>query len=123
MSGSVLSTAHVIPVSMCIAAGNTMDRLTLNTARVYTLTHIVGPTARTSRRREAAWSTTGSEELMAEPSLVDTYGVYIDGKWVEPDSGGRYDVVDPATEEVIASAPDPSVAQVEQAIGAARAAF
>lgn len=59
---------------------------------------------------------------MAESSLVDNYGVYIDGRWVEPD-GGRYDVVNPATEQVIASAPDASVAQVEQAIGAARAAF
>lgn len=59
---------------------------------------------------------------MAESSLVDSYGVYIDGKWVEPDSG-RYDVVNPATEQVIASAPDAGVAQVEQAIGAARAAF
>ena len=59
---------------------------------------------------------------MAESSLVDSYGVYIDGKWVEPDNG-RYDVVNPATEQVIASAPDPGVAQVEHAIGAARTAF
>jgi aldehyde dehydrogenase (NAD+) len=61
-------------------------------------------------------------ELMPEPSLVDSYGVYIDGTWVEPD-GGRYDVIDPATEEIIATAPDASVAQVEQAIAAARTAF
>ena len=59
---------------------------------------------------------------MAELSLIDSYGVYIDGNWVEPDSG-RYDVVDPATEQVIASAPDAGVAQVEQAIAAARTAF
>jgi aldehyde dehydrogenase (NAD+) len=59
---------------------------------------------------------------MAESSLVDSYGVYIDGKWVEP-GNGRYDVVNPATEQAIASAPDAGVAQVEQAIGAARAAF
>jgi aldehyde dehydrogenase (NAD+) len=59
---------------------------------------------------------------MAESSLVDSYGVYIDGGWVEPDSG-RYDVINPATEQVIASAPDAGIAQVEQAIGAARTAF
>lgn len=60
---------------------------------------------------------------MAESSpLVDTYGHYIDGRWVDPDSG-RYDVVDPSTEQVIATAPDASVAQVEQAIAAARTAF
>ena len=51
--------------------------------------------------------------------LLDTYGHYIDGKWVDPDSG-RYDDVDPASEKVIATAPDASVAQVGSAIGAAR---
>jgi aldehyde dehydrogenase (NAD+) len=60
---------------------------------------------------------------MADPrSLIDTYAVYIDGKWVEPENG-RYDDINPATEAVIASAPDPSPAQVDSAIGAARAAF
>ena len=59
---------------------------------------------------------------MAESSIVDSYGLYIDGSWVEAASG-RYDVVNPATEQVITSAPDASVAQVEQAIGAARNAF
>ncbi|MFZ1160777.1 aldehyde dehydrogenase family protein [Mycobacterium sp.] len=65
---------------------------------------------------------------MADPrSLIDTYAVYIDGRWVDPDrpagAGGRYDDVSPATEKVIASAPDPSHAQVESAIAAARNAF
>jgi aldehyde dehydrogenase (NAD+) len=59
---------------------------------------------------------------MAESSLVDSYDLYIDGSWVEADSG-RYDVVNPATEQVIASAPDAGVTQVQQAIGAARNAF
>lgn len=54
--------------------------------------------------------------------LIDTYGHYIDGRWVDPDAG-RYDVVNPATEQTIATAPDASVAQVESAIGAARTAF
>jgi aldehyde dehydrogenase (NAD+) len=65
---------------------------------------------------------------MADPrSLIDTYSVYIDGQWVDPDrpsrAGGRYDDVCPATEAVIASAPDPSHAQVDSAIAAARNAF
>ena len=54
--------------------------------------------------------------------LIDTYGHYIGGRWVEPDAG-RYDVVNPATETTLGTAPDASVAQVEQAIAAARAAF
>lgn len=55
-------------------------------------------------------------------SLVDSYGVYIDGVWVQPDND-RYDVVNPATEEVIATAPDAGEADVERAIAAARDAF
>ncbi len=54
--------------------------------------------------------------------LIDRYGHYIGGRWVEPDAG-RYDVVNPATEETLSTAPDASVAQVEQAIAAARTAF
>jgi aldehyde dehydrogenase (NAD+) len=64
---------------------------------------------------------------MAEPlaetrPLMDTYGLYVDGTWVDP-VDGRYDVVNPATEEVIATAPDAGVGQVGDAIAAARRAF
>ncbi|CAM2844550.1 aldehyde dehydrogenase [Mycobacterium intermedium] len=55
-------------------------------------------------------------------SLVDRYGHYIAGQWVDGDSG-RYDVINPATEEVIGTAPDADVAEVERAIDAARHAF
>ena len=61
-------------------------------------------------------------ELHPPGPLVDTYRLYIDGAWVEPEDG-RYDDVDPATEQVIAGAPDASVAQVGDAIAAARRAF
>ncbi|WP_186242311.1 aldehyde dehydrogenase family protein [Mycobacterium simulans] len=54
--------------------------------------------------------------------LVDTYQLYIDGQWVEPQDG-RYDDVSPATEAVIAIAPDASVGQVGEAVAAARRAF
>ncbi|GFG67286.1 putative aldehyde dehydrogenase AldA [Mycobacterium kubicae] len=62
---------------------------------------------------------------MAEPQptkLIDTNGLYIDGRWVEPEDG-RYDDISPATEQTIATAPDASVGQVSEAIGAARRAF
>jgi hypothetical protein len=61
-------------------------------------------------------------ELQPPGPLVDTYQLYIDGGWVEP-GDGRYDDLDPATERIIASAPDASVAQVAEAIAAARCAF
>ncbi|ORJ62820.1 aldehyde dehydrogenase family protein [Mycobacterium simiae] len=55
-------------------------------------------------------------------SLLDAQGHYIGGQWIEPDSG-HYNVINPATEAVIGTAPDASVAQVERAIAAARTAF
>jgi betaine-aldehyde dehydrogenase len=48
---------------------------------------------------------------------------YVDGKWMDASDGSRFDVVDPATEEVIASAPDSKAPDVEPAIDAAREAF
>lgn len=55
-------------------------------------------------------------------ALVDTYGHYIDGRWVPPDRG-RYDDIAPATEEVITTVPDAGTEQVGAAIDAARRAF
>jgi len=61
--------------------------------------------------------------VMAESRpLTQADGLYVDGQWVEPDNG-RYDVINPATEEVVARAPDASASQVEAAICAARVAF
>ena len=48
---------------------------------------------------------------------------YIDGEWVEAADGGRFDVTNPATGEVIASAPDSGPRDVERAIEAARRTF
>jgi acyl-CoA reductase-like NAD-dependent aldehyde dehydrogenase len=48
---------------------------------------------------------------------------YIDGKWVDALDGERFDVVNPATGEVIATAPSSKPADVELAIDAARRTF
>jgi acyl-CoA reductase-like NAD-dependent aldehyde dehydrogenase len=50
-----------------------------------------------------------------------TYRLLIGGEHVEADGG--YDVINPATEQLVAVAPDASVAQAEAACEAARAAF
>jgi aldehyde dehydrogenase (NAD+) len=60
---------------------------------------------------------------MAKPRpLLDTYSLYVDGRWVEP-GNGRYDDISPATEATIAQAPDASIGDVDAAISAARRAF
>ncbi len=50
------------------------------------------------------------------------YRLFIDGEWVEPE-GGHYDVVNPATEEVVARAPEATRQQVYDAAAAAKRAF
>jgi len=47
----------------------------------------------------------------------------IDGKLVESESGRRFDVINPATEEVIGTAADGTRADMERAVAAARRAF
>ena len=57
------------------------------------------------------------EEIVGEPRML------IDGRLVESRSGAAFDNVNPATEEVIGSVADASVADVQAAIAAARLAF
>ncbi|ATL28526.1 aldehyde dehydrogenase family protein [Streptomyces formicae] len=54
--------------------------------------------------------------------MTRTERLFIGGEWVEPD-GGHYEVIDPATEDVVGLAPEASRAQVHAAASAARAAF
>ncbi|MET8980591.1 aldehyde dehydrogenase family protein [Streptomyces sp. NPDC004539] len=54
--------------------------------------------------------------------MTDGQRLFVGGEWVEPD-GGHYEVVDPATEDVVGLAPEASAAQARDACAAARAAF
>jgi acyl-CoA reductase-like NAD-dependent aldehyde dehydrogenase len=55
--------------------------------------------------------------------MADALQNFIDGKWVDAQDGERFDVFDPATGEVIATAPQSKQADVDAAVGAARRAF
>jgi aldehyde dehydrogenase (NAD+) len=54
---------------------------------------------------------------------LDSYGLFIDGDWVEASGGDEIAVVNPATEEVIANVRPASTADVDRAVVAARRAF
>ncbi|WP_159058584.1 aldehyde dehydrogenase family protein, partial [Streptomyces europaeiscabiei] len=56
------------------------------------------------------------------PQVPDRQRLFVGGSWTEPD-GGHYEVVDPATEDVVGWAPEASRAQVHAAAAAAREAF
>ena len=55
--------------------------------------------------------------------MADALQNFIDGKWVDARDGERFDVFDPATGEVIATAPDSKAVDVEVAVDAARRTF
>ena len=48
---------------------------------------------------------------------------YIDGRWQPAGGTERFEVTDSATEEVIATIPDGTAADVDAAVAAAKAAF
>jgi acyl-CoA reductase-like NAD-dependent aldehyde dehydrogenase len=54
---------------------------------------------------------------------VTHYKNYIGGEWVDAASGGTFDVVNPATEEVFATVPSAGREDAQRAIAAAREAF
>jgi aldehyde dehydrogenase (NAD+) len=59
----------------------------------------------------------------AARNATPTYRLYIDGSWTEASGGATFDVINPATEEVIARAPNANRADLDKAISAARRAF
>lgn len=59
---------------------------------------------------------------LARPDLLRQAGL-IDGHWCAADTGGRIDVLDPASREVIASIPAMGAAEAERAVAAASTAF
>ena len=56
-------------------------------------------------------------------TVSDCTAQYVNGHWVASEGGGRIEVVDPATEQVIAVVADGTTADVDAAVAAARAAF
>jgi len=65
------------------------------------------------------------ERNQSEPGadIMETYKMYIDGQFVDADSGDRYDSINPFNGEAIGSIPRGGVADVNKAIAAARRAF
>ena len=49
--------------------------------------------------------------------------LFIGGAWAKPLGAGTFDVISPWSEEVVASLPDPTKGDVDQAVAAARKAF
>src|SRR5918999_2101336 len=55
--------------------------------------------------------------------MADALQNHIDGKWVDAEDGGRFDVFDPGAGEVTATPPDSKQVDVDAAVAAARRTF
>ena len=56
-------------------------------------------------------------------TLRSSYGLFINGKFVDPASKGTFKTVNPATEEVLAEVSEAGEADVDRAVAAARKAY
>ena len=68
-------------------------------------------------------STTAALAALRAGEVVDRSAIYIDGKWVPSEGAGRIEVLNPATEKVIAVVAEGTASDVDKAVAAARAAF
>ena len=61
--------------------------------------------------------------LLRDDKAVDATAIYIDGRWTTSEGDGRIEVFSPSSEQVIAYVAEGSVADVDRAVAAARAAL
>jgi aldehyde dehydrogenase (NAD+) len=71
----------------------------------------------------AKWQYSPAPESTEVVSIKDTYGLFIDGEFVDPKEGEYFKTINPATEEVLAAIPEASEADIDRAVTAARTAF
>ncbi|WEK57187.1 MAG: NAD-dependent succinate-semialdehyde dehydrogenase [Candidatus Brevundimonas phytovorans] len=60
---------------------------------------------------------------MSDPARLLRHQAYVDGCWIDADDGSTFEVTDPATGEVLATAPNMGAAETRRAIAAAEAAM
>ncbi|MGH2751474.1 MAG: aldehyde dehydrogenase family protein [Actinomycetota bacterium] len=66
------------------------------------------------------WEYDPAPESTEIVDLRDTYGLFVDGEFVEPVSGEYFKTINPATEEVLAAIPIAGEGDIDNAVNAAR---
>jgi aldehyde dehydrogenase (NAD+) len=69
------------------------------------------------------WQYSPAPESRAIVDLRPSYGLFIDGEFVDPIDGGAFKTVNPASEEVLAEVSSAGPADVDRAVAAARRAY
>jgi aldehyde dehydrogenase (NAD+) len=69
------------------------------------------------------WDYAPAPESRDIVALRSSYGLFINGEFVDSEGGASFKTINPATEEVLADVAEASAADVDRAVAAARAAF
>ena len=87
------------------------------------------PEARTPEARTVpdlvtpTWDYAPAPEARDIVTIAPSYGLFIDGAFVEPSDGAGFKTISPATEEVLSEVAEAGPQDVDRAVGAARKAF
>ena len=69
------------------------------------------------------WEYAPAPESTGHVNLKEQYDLFIDGKWVKPDSGKYFDSTNPANKKKLASVAHANEKDVDKAVKAARKAY
>src|SRR5687768_1500477 len=69
------------------------------------------------------WQYAPAPESRDVVTLRSSYGLFIDGEFVDPLDGGSFKTVNPATEEVLGEVAEAGPGDVDRAVAAARRAY
>lgn len=72
---------------------------------------------------ESKWSYAPAPESTSHINIKSQYKLFIDGKFVKPNSGKYFDTINPATEQKISSLAEADEKDVDKAVKAARKAY
>ena len=69
------------------------------------------------------WDLAPAPESVSHVSIEDSYGLFINGKFVESEGGDSFASINPATEQPLAQISEATEADVDKAVKAARQAY
>lgn len=72
---------------------------------------------------DTAWQYAPALESKSAASIKPRYDLFINGEWVNPQSGKYFDTINPATEEKLSEVAETNAADVDKAVAAARKAY
>jgi aldehyde dehydrogenase (NAD+) len=76
-----------------------------------------------NNKKEVEWNFSPSLESTGHVKLKEQYDLYIDGKWIKPESGIYFETINPANKKKLADVAYANEKDVDKAVKAARNAY